>query len=165
MKRLIAFLGASAALLLPFPSALADEAAAPVEAVAAKAPAAVSAVDAKWASADADQVRAEINSVGELIRQKIGESMALQQQVNASGENPAYTSEAIEKMRLEIKAMEKALVQAKINLQAEVAKHPDVVEMSQKNRAILDEVVALRKRKKAFAQLLAERLSGKTGGR
>ena len=90
--------------------------------------------------------------------------MTLQQQVGASASNPDYTSEAIEKKRLEIKAMETALIQAKIELQAEVAKHPDVVALTQRNQTVLAEVDQLRKMKKAFAQRLAERLAGKGGG-
>jgi hypothetical protein len=164
MKKSSAFVGAATALLISLGPVAADEAAAPVEKNAVPAPRAEIAIDAKWTSADAEQLRGEINKIGEQIRQKIGESIALQQQVGASASNPAYTSEAIEKKRLEIKAMETALLQARIELQAEVAKHPDVVALTQKNQAILTEVDQLRKMKKAFAQRLAERLSGKGGG-
>ena len=164
MKNATAFLGAATALLISLGPVVADEPAVPVEKNAASAPQAEIALDAKWTSADAEQLRAEINRIGELVRQKIGESVALQQQVGASASNPAYTSEAIEKKRLEIKAMETALLQARIELQAEVAKHPDVVALTQKNQAVLTEVAQLRKLKKAFAQRLAERLSGKDVG-
>ena len=164
MKKSSAFVGAATALLISLGSVVADEPAVPVEKNAVPAPQAEIAIDAKWTSADAEQLRGEINKIGEQIRQKIGESIALQQQVGASASNPAYTSEAIEKKRLEIKAMETALLQARIELQAEVAKHPDVVALTQKNQAILTEVDQLRKMKKAFAQRLAERLSGKGGG-
>ncbi|MDD4059812.1 MAG: hypothetical protein PHW08_03795 [Kiritimatiellae bacterium] len=164
MNYATAFLGAATALLITLGSVVADEAAAPVEKDAAPAPQAEPAIDAKWASADAAQLRAEINKIGEQIRQKIGESMTLQQQVGASASNPDYTSEAIEKKRLEIKAMETALIQAKIELQAEVAKHPDVVALTQRNQTVLAEVDQLRKMKKAFAQRLAERLAGKGDG-
>lgn len=164
MNYATAFLGAATALLITLGSVVADEAAAPVEEDAAPAPQAEPAIDAKWVSADAAQLRAEINKIGEQIRQKIGESMTLQQQVGASASNPDYTSEAIEKKRLEIKAMETALIQAKIELQAEVAKHPDVVALTQRNQTVLAEVDQLRKMKKAFAQRLAERLAGKGGG-
>lgn len=164
MKNHTAFLGAATALLFALGSVAADEAAAPVAKNAAPAPQAETAIDAKWASADAEQLRAEINKIGEQIRQKIGESMTLQQQVGVSASNPAYTSEVIEKKRLEIKAMETALLQARIELQAEVAKHPDVVALNQRNQAVLAEVDQLRKMKKAFAQRLAERLAGNAGG-
>lgn len=165
MKYPSAFLGAATALLISLGPVVADEATAPVEKNAVPAPQAETAIDAKWTSADAEQLRAEINKIGEQIRQKIGESMTLQQQVGASASNPAYTSEAIEKKRLEIKAMETALLQARIELRAEVAKHPDVVALARKNQAVLTEVDQLRKLKKAFAQRLAERLSGKAGDR
>ena len=164
MKMTSVFLGAAAALLIIQGPVVADEVAAPVEKNAAPEPQVEAVVDAKWTSADAEKLRAEINRIGELIRQKVGDSMALQQQVVASASNPAYTSEAIEKKRLEIKAMETALLQARVELQAEVAKHPDVIALTRKNQAVLAEVGELRKMKKAIAQRLAERLSGVAGG-
>ncbi len=156
----LAVLGAAAALLASL-SAVRAEAPAPTPAPAAQ-PAPV--VDAKWQSAGADALRGEINRVGEQIREKIGESMALQDAIRSAADNPAYTSPEIAKRREAIAALEKALVEARIALQAEVAKHPDVAALAQKNQGVLGEVGQLRVMKKALAQRLAERLSGKTGG-
>lgn len=164
MKTTDAILGAVTALLISLGPVAADEAVAPAEKDAETASKAETALDAKWASATVEQLREEINRIGELARQKISESATLQQRIGTSAADQTFTSEAIEKKRLEVKKLEKALIQARIELQEEVAKHPDVAALAQKNQAILVEVDQLRKMKKALMQRLTERLAEKGGG-
>lgn len=174
MKKTLAFSSAAVALLFMVapanadgtipastkenaPAAQTEAAAAATDEAAPTAQGESAATKAKATPMTAEQLRTEINNVGELIRQKVGDATALKRQINISASNPAFTSEAIEKKRREIKAMEEALLRARIELQAEVAQHPDVVEMTEKLRTMQDEINQLRKQKLDLAKRLSSR--------
>lgn len=114
-------------------------------------------IDAGWKSAPLDELRGEINRIGEAIREKVGLSEETKRKLEVVWTAPKYTSEKIEAKRKTIKAAEDAIIKAQIELREEIAKLPDVVKISAENETLQHEITSLRQQKKTLLQLLGDR--------
>lgn len=110
-----------------------------------------------WKTAPVEQLQAEINRIGEAIREKVGSSEETKKKLDFVWTDPLYTSEKIEEKRKTIREAEATLIKAQIELREEVSKLPEVVKMSVENQALQNEITKLRQQKKIFVQLLGDR--------
>lgn len=110
-----------------------------------------------WKTASVEQLHAEINRIGEAIREKVGSSEETKRSLEVAWTDPKYTSEKIEEKRKTIQEAEATLIKAQIELRDEVSKLPEVVKRSKENQALQNDITTLRQQKKTLVQLLGDR--------
>ena len=133
-------LQASLALALAATTAVfAQEAAAPAEAVA-EATAEAEAPNTTGFTA----LEAAVNELGATIGENIGRSNTLRTKLNLIWEDPAYTSEAIEAKRQEIRKFQLAAIKAQGELRELINELPAVKAIADEKNAVDEETKTLR---------------------
>ena len=78
------------------------------------------------------------------MRLKTDKINANQKRIANAWDDAAFTSEAIEAKRAEVRELQNALIKAQMELRAEVSKLPAVKELADENKTLNDEIKAMR---------------------